>query len=87
MHRQLPSGARGLNCVSSVHLHPFFVCTSSEDSGQCAHVCTLTCAFFAENCNKHSISYVLVNTNEPARSLRLVDKKQVIVSNLGVDGF
>ena len=53
MHGQLPSRARGLNCVSSVHLHPFFVCTSSEDSGQCAHVCTLTCAFFAENCNKH----------------------------------
>ena len=53
MHGQLPSGARGLNCVSSVHLHLFFVCTSSEDSGQCAHVCTLTCAFFAEHCNKH----------------------------------
>ena len=47
-----------------------------------SHRCLL-----CRNCNKHSISYVLVNTNEPARSLRLVDKKQVIVSNLGVDGF
>ena len=74
--------------VSEAFIYIHSLCVrSSEDSGQCAHVCTLTCAFFAENCNKHSISYVLVNTNEPARSLRLVDKKQVIVSNLGVDGF
>ena len=35
---QLPCGARGLNGVISVHLHPFFVYTSSEYSGQCAHV-------------------------------------------------
>ena len=39
MHGQPASGARCLNCVMSVHLYPFFVCTSSEDSGQCAHVC------------------------------------------------
>ena len=40
MHGQPASGARCLNCVMSVHLYQFFVCTSSEDSGQCAHVCT-----------------------------------------------
>ena len=39
MHGQLASGVRYLNCVMSVYLDPFFVCTSSEDSGQCAHVC------------------------------------------------
>ena len=39
MHGQPASGARCLNFVMSVHLYPFFVCTSSEDSGQCAHVC------------------------------------------------
>ena len=39
MHGRLASGARCLNCVMSVHLDAFFVCTSSEDSGQCAHVC------------------------------------------------
>ena len=30
---QLPSRARGLNGVISVHLHPFFVYMSSEYSG------------------------------------------------------
>ena len=39
MHGRPASGARCLNCVMSVYLDPFFVCTSSEDSGQCAHVC------------------------------------------------
>ena len=48
MHEQLASGARCLNCVMSVHLDPFFMCTSSEDSGQCAHMCTLAWAFFME---------------------------------------
>ena len=41
MHGQLASGARFLNCHMSVHLDPFFECTSSEDYGQCAHVCTV----------------------------------------------
>ena len=40
MHGQLASGVRCLNCVMSVHLDPFLVCTSSEDSGQCVHVCS-----------------------------------------------
>ena len=39
MHGQLASGARCLNCVLSVHLDHFVVYTSSEDPGQCAHVC------------------------------------------------
>ena len=39
MHGQLASGARCLNCVLSVHLDHFVVYTSSEDHGQCAHVC------------------------------------------------
>ena len=39
MHGQLGSGARFLNCHVIVHLDPFFVCTSSEDSDQYAHVC------------------------------------------------
>ena len=42
MHGQLASGARCLNFFHmSAYLDPFFVCTSSEDSGQCAHVYTV----------------------------------------------
>ena len=40
MHGRLGSGARCLNCVMSVHLDAFFVCTSSEDWPVCACVCT-----------------------------------------------
>ena len=51
MHGQLASGARCFNCVMSVHLDPFFVCTSSVDSGQCvhvrAHMCTQARVFTA----------------------------------------
>ena len=50
---QLPCGARGLNGVISIHLHPFFVYTSSEYSGQCAHVHAFAWAFFSVNCTKH----------------------------------
>ena len=42
MHGQLASGARCFNCVMSVHLDPFFVCTSSEDLASvcmCVHTC------------------------------------------------
>ena len=50
---QLPCGTRGLNGVISVHLHPFFVYTGSEYSGQCAHVHAFAWAFFSGNCTKH----------------------------------
>ena len=53
MYGQLASGARCLNCVLSVHLDHFVVYTSSEDPGQCAHVCahmrTLARVFIARN--------------------------------------
>ena len=50
---QLPCGARGLNGVISVHLHPFFVYTRSEYSGQCMHVHAFAWASFSENYTKH----------------------------------
>ena len=49
----LACGATGLNGVISVHLHPFFVYTSSEYSGQCAHVHAFAWASFSGNCTKH----------------------------------
>ena len=50
MHGQLASGARCLNCVMSVHLDSFFVCTSSEDSGQCVHMCVRAVKTLASVC-------------------------------------
>ena len=33
-----PSGVRVLNFGLSIHLHPYFVCASSEDSGEPLHL-------------------------------------------------
>ena len=37
-----------MRTLACTHVHTFFVCMSSEDSGQCAHVCTLAWAFFMD---------------------------------------
>ena len=37
-----------MRTLACTHVHKFFVCMSSEDSGQCAHVCTLAWAFFMD---------------------------------------
>ena len=50
---QLPCGARYLNGVIRVHLHPFVVYTSSEYSGQSRHVHAFAWAFLRGNCTKH----------------------------------
>ena len=49
LHGWLVSGARCLYCVMSVHLDPFFVCASSDESGQCAHMCGHTCTQWPES--------------------------------------
>ena len=49
----VPSRARGLNFAPSLHLYPCFVYASSEGSGRSAHLCRLTWAFVAEQCNKN----------------------------------
>ena len=40
-------GARALKFGLSLHLHLYFMQTSIEDSGECAHLCRLARAFNA----------------------------------------
>ena len=47
------SRARGLKFCLSLHLHPYFVYTSSEASGESAQLRRLTRAFVAEGCRKY----------------------------------
>ena len=37
-HAEVSSGARGLNFVLSLHLHPYFVYASGEGSDETAHM-------------------------------------------------
>ena len=37
-----------MRTLAYTHVHTFFVCVSSKDSDQCAHVCTLAWAFFMD---------------------------------------
>ena len=52
-HAGVSNGARSLQFGLSLHLHPFFVYASSEDSGESAHMRRLAWIFVARHGNKY----------------------------------